>query len=395
MTFDLRKPLINPDQWHLDPSITFLNHGSFGATPKPVLAWFLEAQEQFEANPVSFLVDKVPAALDEATRRVAPYFGCKGEDLVFVRNATEGINAALHCISLKPGDEIITTNQVYLGIRNTLIHFEKTHGTQTKYASIPVPCDSTEQIVNAVKSLVTPKTRCILVDHIASATGMSFPLQALKELADAHQLVFIVDGAHAPGITNIELRDLKPDFYAGNLHKWMFAPKGTAILYVAPQWQDHIHPTVISNYYGSGFRAEFHYQGTFDPSAWMSVPAALQFTSEYGGFSKIAERNHSLAVAMAQLMVSSCGLTAGYPQRREWMTTMAAFPLPKLGSQLEASVGGQLRKEFYDRYRCELLFAVMDGTVWVRMAAQAYNSLPQAEQACRWLREFLESKNAL
>jgi isopenicillin-N epimerase len=307
--------------WPLDPRVDFLNHGSFGATPRPVL----EAQQswrlQLEHEPVRFMVERLEPALDVARAAVGEFVGADPDDLAFVTNATTGVNTVLRSLTFEPGDELLTTDHEYNAVRNTMEVVAERCGARVVVAKVPFPIDSPDAAVAAVLEAVTPRTRLAVLDHVTSATALVLPLaQVVGRLAE-RGIDTLVDGAHAPGMVELDVAGLGAAYYTGNLHKWVCAPKGAAFLWVRRDRRDDIRPLVISHGANSPrrdrsrFRLEFDWVGTGDPTAWLAVPAAIDFGASLfdGGWPALHARNHDLVLQARDLVAAAVGVAAPAP----------------------------------------------------------------------------------
>lgn len=214
--------------WLLDADVTFLNHGSFGACPIPVLQLQTQLREQLERQPVHFFVREWESLLDEARRQLAEFVGATAEELVFVPNATTGINSVLRSLSFSPEDELLTTNHEYNACRNALNFVAERWGAKVVVANIPFPINSSDEMINSILTQITPRTKLVLVDHISSQTGLIFPLKRLIQELNTQGIESLIDGAHAPGMLPLNLHEINATYYSGNCHKWLSAPKGAA-----------------------------------------------------------------------------------------------------------------------------------------------------------------------
>src|SRR6478736_7197722 len=272
--------------WGLKPGTVFLNHGSFGACPKAVLDLQASLRRELEAEPVQFLWRRYEERLEPARRAVAKFLGADSRDLVFVTNATTGVNSVLRSLKLKRGDELLTTSVDYNACRNVLNEVARQTGAKVVVAEIPFPLQSVEEIVPAILKAVTKRTRMALLDHVTSNTAMILPLRQIIRALEAHGVETLVDGAHAPGMLPLNLRELRPTYYTANLHKWVCAPKGAAFLYVRNDRQVDVQPAVISH--GNNrtrpgftpFQDRFDWCGTFDLTAWLCAPEAIRWMGE-------------------------------------------------------------------------------------------------------------------
>ncbi len=267
--------------WPLDPRIDFLNHGSYGAAPRVVL----EAQQtwrlQLEHEPVRFMVEQLEPALDAARAAVGAFVGAAPDDLAFITNATTGVNTVLRSLRFETGDELLTTDHAYNAVGNAMEYVAARDGARVVVAAVPFPLESPDAVVSAVMGAVTPRTRLAVLDHVSSATALILPVAELVAALAERGVDTLVDGAHAPGMVELDVAGMNAAYYTGNLHKWVCAPKGAAFLWVRPDRQERIRPLVISHGANSPradrsrFRLEFDWLGTGDPSAWLAVPDAI------------------------------------------------------------------------------------------------------------------------
>lgn len=320
--------------WLLDPGITFLNHGSFGATPIAVLAKQDEFRRQLEREPVRFMVRELEPLLDAARAELAQFVGAEPENLAFVPNATAGVNAVLRSLDLDQHDELLVTDQEYNASRNVLDYVAGLEGAKVVVAEIPFPIASPDVVIERVLEKVTARTRLLLIDHVVSQTALILPVQRLIAELRARNIDVLVDGAHAPGMLPLNLRELGAAYYTANLHKWVCAPKGAAFLYARSNRRLGLRPIAISHGANatrsdrSRFHLEFDWTGTFDPSAWLASAEAIRYmaTLVEGGWPAIMRRNHELALRARDLLCAQ--LRIDKPAPDEMLGSMAAIPLP-------------------------------------------------------------------
>jgi isopenicillin-N epimerase len=303
-------PPIHRDAWPLDPNVDFLNHGSFGACPRPVLERQQELRLEMEREPVDFLVRKTPKLLDDSRNTLAELIGADAADLVFVPNATDGVNAVLRSLVFRPGDEILVTTHDYNACRNAARYVAERSGANVVVAEVPTPITAPEQVVDAVLAGVTDRTRLAMLDHITSPTAIVFPIVELVEALRARGIDALVDGAHGAGMVPLDMQGIGAAYYTGNCHKWLCTPKGSGFLYVRRDRQDSIQPTTISHGWNrsrpgySPFQDVFDWPGTIDPTPWLCVGDAIRFLSGLmpGGLPALQRRNHELVMAARDVL---------------------------------------------------------------------------------------------
>jgi isopenicillin-N epimerase len=384
--FELRQ------HWSLDTGLTFLNHGSFGACPRAVLDHQATLRARLEASPVQFMLN-VPSELERLRAVVAPFVGVEPTDLVFVRNATEGVNAVLRSLTFQPGDELLTSNHAYPACVNALRFVAERAGASVKVVEVPFPLESSEQIVAAFRAGITPRTRLCLLDHVTSATALVTPVAAIARLMREHGVSVLVDGAHAAGMLDLDIRSLGVDYYAANFHKWACAPKGAGMLWVRSELHHQIHPSVVSHGFSEPepkrFRAMFDWTGTSDPTAWMCIEKSLQFMGGLlpGGWPRLREENRRLALRARDILCSALRQPAPAPD--DLIGSMATVPLP---AAVNPPPSGP------DPLYLELARRGFEAVVapWparpqrvLRVSAQLYNTIDEYERLAKALVELL------
>ncbi|MEA2240276.1 MAG: isopenicillin-N epimerase [Thermoanaerobaculia bacterium] len=372
------------EHWLLDPAITYLNHGSFGATPKVVLAEQNELRTQLEREPVRFMVRELEPLLDEVRGEIGAFVGADPAGIAFVPNATAGVNAVLRSLDLDKHDELLVTSHEYNASRNALEYVAGLAGAKVVPIEIPFPIASPDVVVERVLAGVTDRTRLLLIDHVTSQTGLIFPVERIVAELKQRGIDTLIDGAHAPGMFPLDLDALGAAYYTANLHKWVCAPKGAAFLYIAPNRRLGIHPVVISHGYNSTrtdrsrYHLEFDWPGTFDPTALLSVPEALRFIPSLvdGGWPEVMRRNHELALRARDLLCDRMRIEKPAPD--EMLGSMAAMPLPDgTGNVTTSLYGDPLQDALLFEHGIEVPIVP-----WpharnrvLRVSAQLYNSI--------------------
>ncbi len=389
--------------WPLERGVVFLNHGSFGACPTEVLRHQAALRAEMEAEPVRFLSRELDDRLDAARRALAVFVGADPDDLAFVTNATGGVNAVLRSLALSPGDELLTTDHAYGACRNALEYAAGRAGARVVVAQVPFPIASPEEVVAAVMRHVTARTRLALLDHVTSPTALVLPIARLVADLGTRGVEVLVDGAHAPGMVPLDLRALRAAYYSGNCHKWLCAPKGSAFLYVRRDRQPDVHPLTISHGASaacldrSRFRLEFDWTGTGDPTAWLTVPRAIEYLGSLlpGGWPALTARNHALALEARRLLCEAVGTSPPCPD--EMLGSLASVILPD-GPTIE--IGWRrpdpLQRRLFDSWGIEVPVVSWPAPPrrLVRISAQLYNDRGHYERLAEALVKELAAEGA-
>lgn len=352
--------------WALDWTATHLNHGSYGATPRSVLEAQRAIRDEMEGAIGHFFMRQLPGRLRATADRLAGFLGAEGQDLVFLDNATAGAQAVIASIDLKPGDEILINDQTYNAVKNIARHVALRSGAKVVEIPLPFPVeDDGSAIVAAIASGLSERTKLVVLDHITSATAVTMPLDRLIAAIRTTPALILVDGAHGPGQVALDLGTLDADFYIGNCHKWLSAPKGAAFLWAKRAHQPWLHPPVVSHGLGQGFIAEFDWTGTRDASNVLSVPAALDFRQGFGE-SRIQARNRELAEAAGAMLAEEWKTRQGVPADLAGSMRMVELPISS-GMPLD------LRARLWAEHRIDVPVNALAGGLWVRISAQLYN----------------------
>jgi isopenicillin-N epimerase len=376
--------------WQLDPAIDFLNHGSFGACPRPVLEAQQRLRDEIERQPVEFFVRRYAGRLDEAREKLGQFLGADPGCLAPVPNATTGVNAVLRSIEIGAGDELLTTDHEYNACRNALDFVAARSGARVVVVRVPLRVGGADEVSRRVLDAVTPRTRLVLIDHVTSQTGFVFPLESLIASLSARGVDVLVDGAHAPGMIPLELRSLGAAYYTGNCHKWLCSPKGAAFLYVREDRRDSVRPLTISHGANSPrkgrsrFHDEFDWVGTIDPSPFLCVPVSIEFLGSLtgGGWPDVMRRNHALAVRARRVVADALGVEVPCPD--EMIGSLAALPLPDGSPNPPESplYADPLQEVLLRDHRIEVPIIPWPAPPkrLLRLSAQLYNDLDQYER---------------
>jgi isopenicillin-N epimerase len=384
---------MNTSQFLLDPTITFLNHGSFGACPQPIFDEYQRFQRELELDPVHFIQKKLPVYLKQAKAPLAEFIGCNPKDFFFVPNPTVAINTVMRSLQLQPGDEILATNHEYGAMDRTWHFYCKKSGAKYVRQPITLPLVSKEQIIEEFWKGYTSKTKVVFLNHISSSTALIFPVKEICEKAQELGLITIVDGAHVPGHIDLDLADLNPDFYTGTLHKWMLAPKGSSFLYVKKEFQDDIDPLVVSWGYESLAPSEsrfldYHeYQGTNDHSAFLCTPTVINFLKENDWKTK-SEACKQIVFDNYQRFCDLLQTQPIAPITAEFLGQMASIPV-------KTSKPAELKDLLYDQYRVQIPVMPLNDKVYLRYSINAYNTQEDLDVLYRALEDILKTTDLI
>ncbi len=360
--------LPDASDWALDPGVAYLNHGSFGATPLRVLAEQQAWRDAMERNPVDFLVNQLPELLSGVRAQVAEFLGADEEGMVFVDNATTGMQTVIAQAPLGPGDEMLATDHCYPAVLAQLRRAAAATGAVLRIAPVPPLGGRGRDVAEAVLSRVGSRTRLLVVDHVASCSGLVFPVVQITTECRRQGIPVLIDGAHAAGMLPVDLGQLGADFWVGNLHKWLCAPKSSAVLYVAPHWRQTLRPLIASHGFADGYRESFDWTGTRDPTSVLAVPAALAFFRQ-AGWQAVREHNSELAFHGADLVARRIGTSP--PDAHAPAAAMRLVPLQRALSEAEARA---LERKLWAEHRVVVPVTSHGGWRWLRLSAQLYNT---------------------
>jgi isopenicillin-N epimerase len=390
--------------WLLDPDMTYLNHGSFGSCPRPVVEFQRELRERLERSPVQFMGRDLEAMLDNARGALAAFVGAGEDNLVFVHNATSGINTVLRSLQFKPDDELLITNQAYGSCRAAANFVAEQTGASVVVAEIPFPLQTADEIVDAVLAKVTSHTRIALLDHVTSPTALILPLKRLIDKLSERGIDTLVDGAHAPGMLPLQLEELGAAYYTGNCHKWLCCPKGAAFLFVRHDRQEDIRPLAIS--FGvmvsrpgrPRFVTDFNWNGTVDPTAWLSIPEAIRVVGGMvpGGLPEVMRHNHELALTGRRILCDALGSTEPCPD--SMVGSMASVLLPDSpNGNLHSPdcAPDSMSNDLVETYQIEVPLCRWPARPkrQVRISAQLYNKAEHYETLSVALQEIIDKES--
>ncbi len=376
------------DQFLLDPNIIYLNHGSFGATPRSVFEKYQAWQLELEREPVEFLGRRFNDLMRAAREPLAAYLNVQPDEVVYVSNATTGLNVVARSLQLKPGDEVLSTNHEYGALDRTWRFLCGKAGATYINHQLPDPLESHDQFSESMWGRVTDRTRMIFLSHITSPTALLFPIEEICRRARSAGILTIIDGAHAPGQIPLDLKTIDADFYSGNCHKWMCAPKGSGFLYARKDKQHLVEPLIVSwgyesdNPSGSMFIDHHEWLGTRDYAAYLATPTAIEFMAQHD-WAKVQRECRSLAHEAQRRITEWCGLAAlnldSYPHDLQ-MLTAPLLPCDPVSTQ------GKL----FERYQIEIPLVAWDNRQWIRVSIQAYNSANNVDRLLIALRDILK-----
>ncbi|TGD57430.1 aminotransferase class V-fold PLP-dependent enzyme [Flavobacterium humi] len=379
--------------FQINPNITFLNHGSFGACPKPVFEEFQRIQQELEFEPVYFMQKKAANYLKTARERLAEFVGCQPQDLFFSPNPTMAVNTIMRSLKLEAGDEILATDHEYGAMDKTWHFYSKKTGVNYIRQKITLPITSKEQILEEFWKGYSSKTKVVFINQISSATALIFPVKEICDKAQELGLITIVDGAHVPGHIDLNITDLNPDYYTGTLHKWMLAPKGSSFLYVKKEFQEDLDPLVVSWGYESDAPGEsrfldYHeYQGTRDVSEFMCTPKVIDFLNENNWKEKYS--------ACRQMVLDNyqrfCDLLHTKPicpVTTEFLGQMASIPT-------RTEKPSELKELLYDKYKIQIPVMPLNGNIYLRYSINVYNSQEDLEVLYKALQDIIATTDLI
>jgi len=377
--------------WLLDKSVTFLNHGSFGACPTPILEKQSEYRKQLESEPLRFMMRECDALLAKSKNKLSAFVNCNPGDLVFINNATSGVNTVLKSLNFKSGSEILITNHIYPACKNTIKKIAKEKNLTIKEIKIPLPVFNSSNITDKIINGVNSKTAIVLIDHISSIPGIRFPVEGIVNELNSRNIDVLVDGAHAPGMVPLNLNKLNAPYYTGNCHKWICSPKGSAFLFVREDKQKLIKPLVTSRLYGevkttlSEMQYNFSWQGTFDPTPYICIADAIDFMGSLfpGGWKELMKHNHELALSAGKKICNEFEIE--FPYLDDLIAGLMGIPFfkdKKLSKRkLSLHDYSPLQDDLFYNYNIEVVVNYWEKAPQriLRISPQVYNDISQYE----------------
>ena len=380
-------------QFLINPEITYLNHGSFGACPKLIFDDYQKWQHELEQEPVQFITKNAAVYLKQSKTALAQYIGCEAADFFFTPNPTFAVNTIMHSLKLNPGDEILATNHEYGAMDRTWNFYSKQTGVKYIRQEISIPIVSKDKLLEEFWSGYNANTKVIFINHISSATALIFPVKEICEKARELGLITIIDGAHVPGHIDLNIEELDPDFYTGAPHKWMLTPKGNSFLYVKREWQKMLNPLVVSWGYESDFPGQSQFldyheqQGTRDISAFLTIPAAIRFFNENDWKSK-SEISKKMILSNYQGFCELLGSKPICPVTSDFLGQMCSIPI-----RTQQPVA--LKELLFEKYKIEIPVMKIENHTFIRISLNGYNSQNDLEILRSALKDIIATTNLL
>ncbi len=397
----------SPAYWRLDPSITFLNHGSYGAVPQPVADVQREFQDRMDKDPVRFFMVDLERYLDQARDAIADLVVCDPRDLVLVPNGTFAVASILQNLDTCPGDEVLITDHEYMAGQNELVRLARQRGLVVKVAKVPLPITGAEEITRGVLDAITPKTRLVVLSHLTSASALITPVAEVCRELNERGIDSLIDGAHAPGQVPINLEALAPTFYAASLHKWAGTPRGTGFVHVRRDRQDQFQPAVLSSRVHKqrtrpAYLCDFDYVGTADYSPLCAIPFGLQHLGSLmpGGMAELQDRNHELVCrgrTIVQAAINGAtGIDVPLPAPESMIGSMATVFLPSIPpfGPDDVRYDDPLQDRLVEQHAIQVPIWDLPATGhrMIRLSAQLYNSIEDFEHLAAALSDELRAE---
>lgn len=380
-------------QFLLNPKITYLNHGSFGACPKPIFESYQNWQQQLEIDPVHFIINKGQEAMNKSKKVLADFIKCDPIDLVFTPNPSYALNTVIRSLNLNPGDEILTTDQEYGAMDRTWNYYAKKTGAVYKKQKINLPVDSKDRFLDAFFQGLTKNTKIVFISHITSSTGLIFPIEEICKKANELGILSIIDGAHVPGHIPLNIEALNPTIYTGACHKWMLAPKGTSFLFVKKDFQKSIDPLVISWGYNSDnptasqFQDYHQMQGTTDFSSYLTIPDCIEFFNR-NNWKEETKQSRDMLIKLAPIVAKELESNLLTTNFDDFLGQMCSIPI-------KTTQPIKLKEYLYHKENIEIPIMEHSDKVYLRLSFQPYNTANDIEKLVDAIRKIKTSTTLL
>lgn len=360
-----------------EDGLTYLNHGAFGATPRPVLAAAQAWRERIEGQPSRFLTRELSPLLRETATTLGDTVGARGEDIVFLDNATTAVNAVLRSLVLFPGDEVLTTSLTYGAVMRTLEFVCDRAEARLIPVHIDYPMVDRDDVVERLTDAMSPRTRLMVIDHVTSKSASVLPVEEIVAECSDRGILTLVDGAHAPGMIDLDIGSLDATWYTGNCHKWLGAPRGAAFLWTTPSRQPYMRPTTISHHVADGYIPAFDWPGTKDFTPYLCIPAALDYRAEYGE-ARLRRYCRALAQEAGPHLAKALGSQVGVrPEMTAFMTTVA---LPRGFGPAKQDNANAIRQRLRETANLEIDIQAFEGRLWLRLSLYVYSAMEDVDR---------------
>lgn len=364
----------------LEHGLTYLNHGAFGACARPVMHAAHSFRERIESQPSRFMTVELTPLLRQTAERLGHYLGARGDDIVFLDNATTAINAVLRSLVLFPGDDILTTSQAYGAVMRTLEFVCDRADARLIPVHLDYPAVDTDTVVETIVNSITPRTRLLVIDHITSKTASILPIAEIAAECSERGILVLVDGAHGPGMVETDIEAMGVTWYTGNCHKWIGAPRGAAFLWTTPERQPFLRPTTISHHVSEGYTPAFDWPGTKDFTPYLTVPAALDYRAEYGE-ERLRTYCRNLAIDAGANLAKELETTVGVPP--DMTGFMTAVRLPASFGRAKQDTANAIRRTLRTEHDVEVDIQAIEGALWMRLSLYVYNDMEDVSRLAR------------
>ncbi len=370
----------------LEDGLAYLNHGAFGATSRPVMAAAQAWREHIEAQPSRFMTTELSPLLRKTAGRLGAYIGAQGEDIVFLDNATTAINAVLRSLVLFPGDEVLTTSLTYGAVMRTLEFVCDRAEARLIPVHVDYPMIDPDSVVETITAAISPRTRLLVIDHVTSKTATILPVEEIAAECRDRGILVLVDGAHGPGMLDLDIEALGVTWYTGNCHKWLGAPRGSAFLWTVAERQAYLRPTTISHFVADGYVPAFDWPGTKDFTPYLTVPAALDYRAEYDD-ARIRAYCGALALEGGAHLARQLGTQTGVPV--DMCAAMVTVAVPDGYGRPIQETANTLRKTLREDHHVEVDIQAFERRLWLRLSFYVYSDMEDVDRLAHALKAVL------